>query len=98
MNAGPAFLLMVDSRYPGATPLADGMFPNRRVIDEGGPEGLEEERRLFYVTVTRAKDELYLIYPVIYHQARDGEILQRPSRFIDDVSEELMEKWNVRSF
>lgn len=78
--------------------LADGMFPNRRVIDEGGPEGLEEERRLFYVTVTRAKDELYLIYPVIYHQARDGEILQRPSRFIDDVSEELMEKWNVRSF
>lgn len=78
--------------------LADGMFPNRRVIDEGGPEGLEEERRLFYVTVTRAKDELYLIYPVIYHQARDGEILQRPSRFIDDVSDDLVERWNVRSF
>lgn len=77
--------------------LADGMFPNRRVLDEGSPEGLEEERRLFYVTVTRAKDELYLIYPLIYHQARDGDILQRPSRFIADLPSDLMEEWNVKS-
>lgn len=77
--------------------LADGMFPNRRVLDEGSAEGVEEERRLFYVTVTRAKDELYLIYPVIYHQARDGAVLQRVSRFIEDVNPELMETWNVKS-
>lgn len=77
--------------------MADGMFPNRRVLDEGGESGIEEERRLFYVTVTRAKDELYLIYPLIYHQARDGDILQKPSRFIEDVPAELMEPWNVRS-
>jgi DNA helicase-2/ATP-dependent DNA helicase PcrA len=77
--------------------MADGMFPNRRVLDEGGESGIEEERRLFYVTVTRAKDELYLIYPLIYHQARDGDILQKPSRFIDDVPAALMEPWNVRS-
>ena len=78
--------------------LADGMFPNRRVLDEGNPEAVEEERRLFYVTVTRAKDELYMLYPLIYHQARDGDILQRPSRFITDLDKDLMEEWNVRSF
>ncbi len=77
--------------------LADGMFPNNRVIEESGEEGLEEERRLFYVTVTRAKDELYLMYPVLNYQARDGEILQRPSRFLQELSKDLMEQWNVRS-
>jgi DNA helicase-2/ATP-dependent DNA helicase PcrA len=77
--------------------LADGMFPNRRVLDEGSAEGLEEERRLFYVTVTRAKDELYMIYPLIHHAARDGNILQTPSRFISDLPGDLMEPWNVRS-
>jgi DNA helicase-2/ATP-dependent DNA helicase PcrA len=77
--------------------LADGMFPNNRVLDDGGDEGLEEERRLFYVTVTRAKDELYLTFPVLNYQARDGEVLQRPSRFIAELPQELMDKWNVRS-
>ena len=77
--------------------LSDGMFPNRRVLDEASAEGLEEERRLFYVTVTRAKDELYMIYPLIHHAARDGNVLQVPSRFIADLPQELMEPWNVRS-
>lgn len=77
--------------------LADGMFPHSRAIDDGGEAAIEEERRLFYVTITRAKDELYLTYPIVWHQARDGDILQRPSRFIQDVSPELMEEWKVRS-
>ena len=77
--------------------LADGMFPHKRAIDEGGDAALEEERRLFYVTVTRAKDELYLTYPVINHQARDGDIMMRPSRFITDLSKDLVEVWNVKS-
>lgn len=77
--------------------LAEGMFPNNRVIEEAGELGLEEERRLFYVTVTRAKDELYLTYPVINYQARDGEVLQRPSRFLQELPKDLMEPWNVRS-
>jgi DNA helicase II / ATP-dependent DNA helicase PcrA len=78
--------------------LADGMFPNRRVLDSGDSDAIEEERRLFYVTVTRAKDELYLIYPTIYHQSRDGDMMQRVSRFIEDIDPDLMEVWNVRSF
>jgi DNA helicase-2/ATP-dependent DNA helicase PcrA len=77
--------------------LADGMFPHKRAIDEGGDSALEEERRLFYVTVTRAKDELYLTYPVINHQARDGDIMMRPSRFITDLPKDLVEEWKVRS-
>ncbi len=77
--------------------LADGMFPHKRAIDEGGDAALEEERRLFYVTVTRAKDELYLTYPVINHQARDGDIMMRPSRFITDLPKDLVEVWNVKS-
>lgn len=74
--------------------LADGMFPHSRAVEDGGEE---EERRLFYVTVTRAKDELYLTYPLIWHQARDGDVLQRPSRFLSDLPEGLYETWNVRS-
>lgn len=77
--------------------LADGMFPHARAVEESGDAGLEEERRLFYVTVTRAKDELYLTYPLINHAARDGDILMKPSRFITEVSNDLVEKWNVRS-
>jgi DNA helicase-2/ATP-dependent DNA helicase PcrA len=76
--------------------MADGMFPHARAVEESDL-GLEEERRLFYVTVTRAKDELYLTYPLINHQARDGDILMKPSRFITELSTDLMEKWNVRS-
>jgi DNA helicase-2/ATP-dependent DNA helicase PcrA len=75
--------------------LADGMFPHARAVEES-EAGIEEERRLFYVTVTRAKDELYLTYPLLNYQARDGDILVKPSRFISELNPELMEKWNVR--
>ncbi|MEM9283253.1 MAG: ATP-dependent helicase [Verrucomicrobiota bacterium] len=77
--------------------LADGRFPNSRVIDADDEDlsGLEEERRLFYVAVTRAKDELYLTYPLIWHGAFDGETIQRPSRFLEDIPTDLVEEWNI---
>ena len=76
--------------------LADGMFPNSRVLDEDEEDGgLEEERRLFYVAVTRAKDELYLTYPTLWPGAHNGEVLQRPSRFLKDFRKELVEEWRV---
>jgi len=77
--------------------LADGMFPNNRVIDEDNDDqtGLEEERRLFYVAVTRAKDELYLTYPLMWHGSFNGEVIQRPSRFLDAIPTEMTEEWNV---
>jgi len=75
--------------------LADGMFPNSRVVDGGDPAALEEERRLFYVALTRAKDELYLLYPQLNPRSYTGDIIQRPSRFLDDFPAELVEEWQV---
>ena len=75
--------------------LADRMFPNGRVLDAEDDAMLEEERRLFYVALTRAKDELYLAYPQINPKSYSGEIIQRPSRFLDDCPPEFLEEWRV---
>jgi DNA helicase-2/ATP-dependent DNA helicase PcrA len=50
---------------------------------------------LFYVAVTRAKDELYLTYPMINPRSYTGDVIQRPSRFLDDFPRELVEEWRV---
>jgi len=73
--------------------LAEGMFPSGRSLERD--ESLEEERRLFYVAVTRAKDELYLTYPALRLNAGYGEMLQRPSRFLGEVPKALLEEWQV---
>jgi DNA helicase-2/ATP-dependent DNA helicase PcrA len=73
--------------------LADGMFPSSRSLDRD--EDVEEERRLFYVAVTRCKDELYLTYPELRLNAGYGEAFQRPSRFLNELSEHLYEEWEV---
>ena len=76
--------------------LTDGMFPNARVLEsDDNDQGLEEERRLFYVAVTRAKDELYLSYPMIWANAHTGNVIQKPSRFLDDFPREFVEEWSI---
>lgn len=75
--------------------LADGMFPNNRVLEAEDEDMLEEERRLFYVALTRAKDELYLTYPQLNPKSYSGDIITRPSRFLDECPEEMMELWEV---
>ena len=75
--------------------LADGQFPNGRILESDDPAQLEEERRLFYVAITRAKDELYLTYPFINPKSYTGDIIQRPSRFLDDFPRNLVEEWKV---
>jgi DNA helicase-2/ATP-dependent DNA helicase PcrA len=73
--------------------LAEGMFPSARSLEN--PEALEEERRLFYVGLTRCKDELYLTYPDMRLNASYSEALQRPSRFLSEIPENLFETWEV---
>lgn len=73
--------------------LADGKFPSSRSLESS--EAIEEERRLFYVSVTRAKDELYLTYPCVNYTQGYGDPLQRPSRFLAEVPRELLEEWQV---
>ncbi|MFK5920647.1 MAG: ATP-dependent helicase [Verrucomicrobiota bacterium] len=76
--------------------LAEGMFPNGRVLeDDYDGSGLEEERRLFYVAVTRAMDELYLTYPLIWPNAHSGQVMQSPSRFLEEIPSEQVEEWQV---
>jgi DNA helicase-2/ATP-dependent DNA helicase PcrA len=74
--------------------LTDGMFPSSRSLDTR--EALEEERRLFYVATTRARDELYLSYPHMRLNAGYGDIFQRPSRFLKEIPNKLLEDWQVR--
>jgi DNA helicase II / ATP-dependent DNA helicase PcrA len=63
--------------------IVDGRFPSVYSFSED--EGLEEERRLFYVSVTRAKRHLYLTYPINVFDRGSGMILSKPSRFLDPV-------------
>jgi len=67
--------------------LAEGRFPSMRALSDSGGEGEEEERRLFYVAVTRAKDELYLCYPRFAPDRGGRELMVHPSRFISELSE-----------
>ena len=75
--------------------LADGMFPNGRILEADDQDMFEEERRLFYVALTRSNDELYLTYPQINPKSYSGDIITRPSRFLEDCPEEMLETWEV---
>ena len=68
---------------------ADGRFPSAYMV--GDDADLEEERRLMYVAVTRAKDLLYLTYPIEIYDRGVGVILGKPSRFVADLDEALLE-------
>jgi DNA helicase-2/ATP-dependent DNA helicase PcrA len=72
--------------------LAEGRFPSQRSLSDSEEEGEEEERRLFYVAVTRARDELFLCYPRFAADRGGGETIQRPSRFISELSGEEYER------
>ena len=72
---------------------ADGKFPSARSVRD--QETLEEERRLFYVAATRAKDELYVCYPIMESDYTRMSVIQRPSRFVTEVAEDLFELWSV---
>ncbi|MHA1672033.1 MAG: ATP-dependent helicase, partial [Promethearchaeota archaeon] len=65
--------------------LLDGRLPSARAI--GDEAEIEEERRLFYVACTRAKDVLYLTYPEIV-QRFDRDQISGPSRFLEEIEKE----------
>lgn len=74
--------------------LVDGWFPSAAALREEG--GLEEERRLFYVASTRAKDQLYFCHPLRTTDMRKRELILKPSRFLQEIPETLYERWHVR--
>jgi DNA helicase-2/ATP-dependent DNA helicase PcrA len=76
--------------------LVDESFPSARSLGEAGGE--DEERRIFYVAVTRAMDELYLTYPLTLPRGPKGPTqVTRPSRFITEVDESLYEQATLES-
>jgi len=77
--------------------LCDGLFPSARSSET--LEGEEEERRLMYVAITRARNELYLSYPLVHPRAggTDGT-MQLRSRFLEEIPADLVEEWNLRTY
>ena len=69
----------------------DGFFPSTRSAEN--LESLEEERRLLYVAATRAKQNLFVTYPMHIFDRESGTTLSKPSRFLHDVTPDLAEGW-----
>jgi DNA helicase II / ATP-dependent DNA helicase PcrA len=90
------------NRIHEALPLLEGATEDAPVVDEAGTRelvipGEEEERRLFYVAVTRARQELYLVFPVMARDRAGMDILMEPSRFVRELPGEVYEKWVIGS-
>ena len=74
--------------------LCDGLFPAQRSMET--LEGEDEERRLFYVAVTRACDELYLTYPMTRASASFEDRWQEPSRFVS-FPRGMVNEWKIKA-
>jgi len=90
------------NRLHEALPLLEGATQDAPVIDAEGTRelvipGEEEERRLFYVAVTRAQQELYLVFPVMARDRAGMDILMEPSRFVRELPGDSYEKWVIGS-
>ena len=66
----------------------EGRFPSLYNKDD---EEIEEERRLMYVAVTRAKENLFIAYPINVFDKATGMVLSKPSRFLDGLSRKIIE-------
>jgi DNA helicase-2/ATP-dependent DNA helicase PcrA len=74
--------------------LTDGMFPSSRSLETR--DAIEEERRLFYVAITRARNDLYLTFPHMRLSGGYGDVFQRPSRFLKEIPNQLVEDWQMQ--
>jgi len=71
----------------------DGRFPNSRAAMS--EDSMEEERRLMYVACTRAKENLFITYPINVYDRETGLVLSKPSRFIEGMPENLLDTWVI---
>jgi DNA helicase-2/ATP-dependent DNA helicase PcrA len=72
--------------------LVDGKFPNGKALDER--DGLEEERRLFYVATTRARKFLYYTYPLV--SGTESLLFNQPSMFLQELDPGMMEEVKLK--
>ena len=71
----------------------DGRFPTLYSVNN--IDELEEERRLMYVACTRAKENLFITYPINIYDRESGTILTKPSRFLEGLNDKLLEPWVI---
>ena len=69
----------------------DGRFPS--VFSFNSEEDLDEELRLMYVATTRAKTFLHITYPIDMFDYSTGMVLSKPSRFLDGIEQDILERW-----
>lgn len=69
----------------------DGRFPS--VFSFNSPEELDEELRLMYVAATRAKTLLHITYPIDMYDHATGMVLSKPSRFLEGLGADVLERW-----
>jgi DNA helicase II / ATP-dependent DNA helicase PcrA len=69
----------------------EGFFPSSRSVEN--LDTLEEERRLMYVASTRAKQNLFITYPMNIYDREAGKTLSKPSRFISEMNKDLAQGW-----
>lgn len=81
----------LEFKYVFITGLEDGLFPHEKHDETKGGEDAEEERRLFYVAVTRAKEKLFLTF-ANFRTIFGSRQINTPSEFIGDIPEDLLEK------
>ena len=75
--------------------MCEGDFPSDLALRE--EDGIEEERRIFYVATTRAKDELYLTHPIMDLSPRgNGQLMLQPSRFLREIRFTLYEQGELQ--
>ncbi len=75
--------------------LCEGQFPHPKAMQENNE--MEEERRLFYVAVTRARQYLYMLHPLTRYDYQMGSVIARRSRFLEELNREDYEVWQVDS-
>lgn len=71
----------------------DGRFPSAYSFNS--EEEMDEELRLMYVASTRAKNNLYITYPVDMYDYSMNMVLSKPSRFLDGIPDDILEKWDI---
>ncbi len=71
----------------------DGKFPSAYSFTTD--EELEEERRLLYVAATRAKQGLFITYPINVYDKALGSVLSKPTRFLDDIPKDYYDTWSL---
>ncbi len=71
----------------------DGRFPSAYSFNS--EEEMDEELRLMYVASTRAKNNLYITYPVDMYDYSMNMVLSKPSRFLDGIPDDILEVWDI---